>query len=426
MPFPEHGGVGISTAPPNIWRNGGTEAVMVPAIYQANHPGYDVRLIAFSPSGALMGDTVVTTFVPEATGGSALWGEILDALPPYGFQGDPVDKSDRAEYLPQGTLLPMAGVAIYTLPGGGTPWVIVSDQLNDVVGYTFYPDGRFIENTRLHDTGRRMRSAPAVLPDSHSAVGTDKGVVFAGPSMSKLPAVPGVGETYAAPTRTAAGRTVVVGLHGQVSVLQGAQIVSTASLPGQSIVSAAASHRHVFVSTTGAFVTYDDKTMAEVGRFPWVGGGMSPPAIGPSGRVYAIASNILFIFPPPSATTPGRTITAGLVQGQALQEMQGVTQATPQVGLLQPQGQIEPQPAQPSSQRFQPPTTQSGKRLYACQDFSGHGCGAPVAATFCQQQGFTKAGKIDTQTEKVQAETLDGRLCDKKKCRVFELIVCDK
>ena len=39
---------------------------------------------------------------------------------------------------------------------------------------------------------------------------------------------------------------------------------------------------------------------------------------------------------------------------------------------------------------------------------------------------FAKAGKIDSQPEKVKAETLDGELCTKKKCKVFDLIVCTR
>ena len=37
---------------------------------------------------------------------------------------------------------------------------------------------------------------------------------------------------------------------------------------------------HVFVSTAGAFRSFDAGTMSEVGRVSWVGGGLSPPAIG--------------------------------------------------------------------------------------------------------------------------------------------------
>jgi hypothetical protein len=40
--------------------------------------------------------------------------------------------------------------------------------------------------------------------------------------------------------------------------------------------------------------------MAQVSKVDWEGGGLSPPAIGPDGRVYVLAANILFIFPPPS------------------------------------------------------------------------------------------------------------------------------
>ena len=43
----------------------------------------------------------------------------------------------------------------------------------------------------------------------------------------------------------------------------------------------------------------DANSLAEVARFDWVGGGLNPPVIGPKGHVYAIASNILFVFPPP-------------------------------------------------------------------------------------------------------------------------------
>ncbi|MEP6941287.1 MAG: hypothetical protein ABI981_00010 [Betaproteobacteria bacterium] len=39
--------------------------------------------------------------------------------------------------------------------------------------------------------------------------------------------------------------------------------------------------------------------LATLQSFDWVRGGTSPPAIGPKGQVYAIASNILFVFPPP-------------------------------------------------------------------------------------------------------------------------------
>jgi hypothetical protein len=48
-----------------------------------------------------------------------------------------------------------------------------------------------------------------------------------------------------------------------------------------------------------------------VQRFDWVGGGKSPPAIGPDGRVYAVASDILFIFPPPLKVSKPLSRTPG-------------------------------------------------------------------------------------------------------------------
>jgi hypothetical protein len=49
---------------------------------------------------------------------------------------------------------------------------------------------------------------------------------------------------------------------------------------------------------------HDADARKRVQTFDWVGGGTSPPAIGPRGHVYAIASNILFVFPPPAHVIP--------------------------------------------------------------------------------------------------------------------------
>src|SRR3546814_15636827 len=60
---------------------------------------------------------------------------------------------------------------------------------------------------------------------------------------------------------------------------------------GQTIASAAVSRSHIYVSTAGSMLTYDVNTLAKVGEVSWFGGGQSGPAIGPDGRIYALASN---------------------------------------------------------------------------------------------------------------------------------------
>jgi hypothetical protein len=202
--------------------------------------------------------------------------------------------------------------------GGGPPVVVVADQFHDMVGYSFFPGRRFIEVLRAKEPARFMRSSPISL-FGQSAVGTTKidqdrhqdvngAIVFASLSASKLPAVPtGRGPILATPTRLADVRFVALESRPDGSAIlvmkrsaPRVQVLSRTSLPGQSLAAPAASRTHVFVSTAGAFHSFDAGTMSEVGRFSWVGGGLSPPAIGPAGHVYAIASNILFIFPPPS------------------------------------------------------------------------------------------------------------------------------
>jgi hypothetical protein len=81
-------------------------------------------------------------------------------------------------------------------------------------------------------------------------------------------------------------------------------------------------------------------------------------------------------------------------------------------------------PAPASPKRFDDPKGPTGLRLYACTTVGGETCGKPVATAFCQTKGFAKAGKLDTDNEKVKAETLSGEICSKKRCKVFEYIEC--
>ena len=69
--FPQHGGIGPAAfSPPNIWRSGSAEAIMVPAIYPNKVTGgYAVRLIAFSLSGQVLDDKVVKNITPQSFGG---------------------------------------------------------------------------------------------------------------------------------------------------------------------------------------------------------------------------------------------------------------------------------------------------------------------------------------------------------------------
>jgi len=196
----------------------------------------------------------------------------------------------------------MPGVAIFTFAGGGAPFVIVSDQRHDIVGFTATSPSapKLTETFRVHDTKRRLLSSPMVLPNGQTLVSTVGGeIVFAGPNGTKLPPVKLAGGIiYGAPTLIASGLAVSIA-GSKLAVLRDGKVVSTASLPAKSYAAAASSRTHVFVSTTDALVTFDADAKRQLQIFDWVNGGASPPAIGPGGQVYAIASNILFVFPGP-------------------------------------------------------------------------------------------------------------------------------
>ena len=423
IPFPDHGQLGpLAVAPPNIGRFGGAEAIIVPALYPHKYSGgHVVRLIAFSPDGRLLDDKAVYSITPAVGGGSGMedWELALCYVPvPLGcFMG--------AEFNPRpapGPLVdapPFPGVALVA-GGGGSSLIVVSDHHSDVIGYRIV-NGRFTEVFRLHQNGFFMNTPP-VLSGTRVVVGSQKAEddVYGisrrvGPARLALTAlerdrtayVDAVGQSYAAPTRLPNGRIAVVGTHGQVTIVGGTQVAATLQAPGRSIASAAASRTHFFVAAEDGFVTYDAATFAEVSRVDWVDGGLNPPAIGPKGHVYAIASNILFVFPPP-IKKPFTVVN---------QAPGGMPVATnPGDG------------AKPQAQSYKPPMTANGNRLFACEELDGDDCGKgdhqTIATAFCKKQGFVGAGKLDVDSKKVKAETLDGRFCSKSKCKVFEEIRC--
>jgi hypothetical protein len=200
----------------------------------------------------------------------------------------------------------------------------------------------------------------------------------------------------------------VVDEAGHVIILKDGKSVTEVEGAGPSIASAAASLSHLFVSGEDGFVTYDANSLNEVARFDWVGGGRHPPAIGPKGHVYAIASNILFVFPPPK-----------LGASTILQPQTNVTISTnPDQG-----------PATTQEKSYAPPLTTSGNRLFACEELDQDDCGKgdhkDISLAWCQKQGYTKVKDYAVDGRKVKAESLDGRLCTKTKCKVFDKIICN-
>ena len=425
--FPAHGDSGPAAfGPPNIWRSGAAEAIMVPALYRNKVTGgHSVRLIAFSLSGQVLDDKVVINITPQTYGGSGRpgWVDASCLIPIAGWGGClgyvEYNPPPAGDFLVETLTAP--GVGIFTFAGGGTPFILVSDHYKDLVGYTFSGQ-RLTEVFRVHENDGYMRTPPVILPDGHSVIGiqgskrnnigaeepvTGGRIVFAGPNGNKIAPVSLVNAVQAAPTRMADGRVALVDGFGNVVILKDGKPFNGMPGAGRSIASAAASRTHVFVSGENGFITYNANTLAEVQRFDWVGGGLNPPAIGPRGHVYAIASNILFVFPPPK------------------QSITTLTQPVDQQITVNP----EPASTMPSSQTYKPPLTTNGNRLFACEELDEDDCGKgdhkKISLAWCEKQGYPKVKGYDVDKRKVKAETLDGRFCSKKTCRVFDSIGCE-
>jgi hypothetical protein len=420
--FPQHGKVGpAALSPPNIWREGNAEVIMVPAVYRNEVTGgHSVRLIAFSLTGEVLDDKVVKNITPQVFGGSDFtWGEMLCLTPIVGWVACALSTDYNPQRVPDLLVRvpPAPGVGI-SFADNGTPFILVSDHYKDLVGFVL-SERRLVEIFRLHETDGFMRTPPMVLPDRRTLIGVESlsrdnngaerpngrgRVIVIGRNGQKTGSVDLNVTAQAAPTRMADGRVALVEGNGHVAILKDGNPSSSMQGAGPSIASAAASLSHLFVAGKDGFVTYDTNSLAEVSRFDWVGGGLHPPAIGPKGHVYAIASNILFVFPPP--------------------KLGNATIRQPQGGVIA----TNPQPAMPQEKVYKPPMTAGGNRLFACEELDQDDCGKGdyknVSLGWCQKEGYPQIKRYDVDSRKVTAETLDGRFCSKSKCKVFDEIVC--
>jgi hypothetical protein len=421
--FPDHNGGTASAAWPNLWRFNGDELVIVPAVYRrAVGGGIDIRLLAFSTGGAIVADQRATSTTPDLTSESILPPAVIPlCLVPISGQLtcaiEPEIIGQSAAYAAEWASQPLLpGVGIFHDPQGGTPWILLSDDYHELLGFTF-SGGAFVEAFRIHDPKHFMRSAPTILPDKHTIIGLQDavlddngsehsrnigGALFAGPNQNKVAPITNFLPVYAAPTRLANGRTVLIEYRGQVAVLNGRSVVAAAPLDGGFVGASAASRTHLFVSTETAFLTLDPGTLAEVGRLNWdASHGASRPVIGPQGHVYVTVGNTLYVFPPGAAKSPFPKVV-GTYQG--------------------------PTPSLEASQEYPQPLTTNGNRLFACEKLDGDDCGKgdynTIALAFCQKMGFAEVSHLKVDSKKVKAETLDGRFCSKNKCKVFDEIDC--
>ena len=432
---------------PNILRFGNSDVVMVASGLRQKFS--EVYLTAISgDSGQVLARQKVTSFqTPDVTGGTdwdifCFWCGLRPRFSTT-VPGQPAE-----EQLPKGLKLPFPSPAISTPNNGRAQLVVLSDGYQKLTGYIFTGNA-FDEAFRTSNKDRRLSSTPVAWPNGPlmiSAV-TDKRseVKFVSP----LPAGGSsdqhvVGPTSAAPAAALGNfKFAIVNTGGGVTIMSGAVAEKFVALKGGSVAAPAASRNHLFVSTAYALYTLNKANLQQVGEFRWgPNGGTSQPVIGPRGHVYAVARDHIYIFPPSRIQEIPDVPTVPL---------QNVTSTSPQPlppvvgGVLdgvepdqQPLSTVEPADVQSMpkiqqdlpSKTYKPPTLASGNRLFACLELDGDDCGnarhREVAEAFCRSQGFERAEDLDVESKRGTAETLEGQLCSKKKCKVFDKIVCRK
>ncbi|MEZ5830474.1 MAG: hypothetical protein R3D05_04795 [Dongiaceae bacterium] len=394
-PFPQHRSGGIMTTAPNISFAGPTPVVVLPVAYKtAGSQIYETRLLLFTENGQPYQDILIDIAVPQTTGsfGSA---SIAPGAPDL--------------ELP----LPMAAAA--TDHSTGVSYIAVADGFQTLTVYRTNNSG--LAKAAQWQQRDRMRSftvTPYLDPKQIIAFNS-KGYLVATPDGAneyRIPDYPG----HAPPALT---YSTAFSVFGNQVTFRNPNGPRSVAIPGRSIAPVAVSQNYAYVSSEDALTTYKSTPEYEqVARFDWVGGGRNPPIIGANGRVYAIASNILFIFPPP------KTVQNAFVPNQQFNKTTG------QSANAAPQAPQTTQPSQPASQIYNPPLTVNGNRLFACEELDQDNCGKgdykSISLAWCQKQGFPRVKNYDVDSRKVRAESLDGQFCSKNKCKVFDRITCQQ
>lgn len=393
-PFPQRRNRTIVTTAPNLTFSATADnspwspLIVLPTVYTDGRVA-ETRLLLFRES-VLVIDQQIDIVVPQATGGSG-----LNTIP-----SPPIAELEKP--------LPMA--ASITDPATNLPVVVVADGFQTLVGYQVLGVG-LREIFRYKDTKklRAFNVTPTLtLGPTFALFATTSGTGFLTGSLDRS-------QEYKIPDRFSdTPHTLIpsalLSIRRDRLQIDNPNGFRSVAIPGLSIAPIAASLNYFYVSSEYAFTTYRTYQYAEVSRFDWVGGGRNPPVIGPKGHVYAMASNILFIFPAP--TTIGTNNVSKLDLGA-----QNV--ATTDTG---------PSATRPSSQTYDPPLTTNGNRLFACRELDGDDCDKgdykKISLAWCRKQGYPTVNDYDVDRERAKAETLDGRFCSKKKCKVFDWIDC--
>lgn len=297
---------GAATGMPNIWQHNGAEAIIVPVRYKGLGRE-DYSLIAFSPLGNVISQRQLEVNVYEITSDppGVYWCyplprivcQVIDIVTIINmFRDDKFNPPHFPIPLEQAGF-PLPGVAIMPNPNGGAPLIIANDRRFDRVAYTFSPQTGFQEVARVHNKQDQLVTMP-VIDGNQIALGNTNGdFKKMNVTLGETFGLGGLGILTGSPARLNDGSLVAVSRAGLVTRVSPS--VVRRQLPGHSIAPPAASCTHVFVSTTDGLFTFDAKNMQQVAVMPWSGGGLSGPVIGPSGHVYALALDHLFVFPAP-------------------------------------------------------------------------------------------------------------------------------
>lgn len=293
-------------AAPSILTRGpsgnGIDAVILTLTFVSNpYPGLHTRLIVVSPEGVLAAKDVSSLISEVGTALEPIW---VPLLPGFHINTNPQPVWERP------VVLPAPGAAIER---SGEPGIWVTDGFKNLVFYTL--NGfTFTEVERFEFSDGSTLSSPVMIDQNdnqslkrvfYSVGGELRSTTLHGGTKMIAEKQGGT----ACPTHLGNGVTLFTKASAdrqfpsRLVVVKNDAVVSETALPSQTIVQAAASLNHIFVSTADYFLQFDP-FMQKVGEVPWVNGGRIGPVIGRDGSVYAMASNILFIFPPMQNTGP--------------------------------------------------------------------------------------------------------------------------
>jgi outer membrane protein assembly factor BamB len=284
---------GFTFASPKVFSNTSETLIFVPVRFGTN--GFSVRVMVINQSGNIIHQREVASYPPSpVTGDSGIdFGGILEDIwdfvsSPVDFDPAGIDSGEQPLEELFGRPEPTIAIADFA-PHADQPIIVIDDNYRSLSAYR-WQNQQLIRLWSNIDNKTRIRTSPAIFINSTIAVGQKDGTValydLSSGAKYARPWYKGDYPIFSPPASF--GRQIYLIAKQVATVLDAnSEHLNTFYSLGSSLSAPALSGDHVFITTRHGLCTFNFRLELLARNVDFVGG-VSSPAIGDDGTIYAI------------------------------------------------------------------------------------------------------------------------------------------